>query len=340
MWQTSFQDKLRIRFANHHSKCGQCLKHRLIMKKLGHCPAAQRLQSTMLQSHLRRQHADREIYWSARARSRIDSVQPQVFHLCGIIDSMDQQKHSWPRSRTLLAKDFVTLNRPRLSSTTFLCHGHGLYLHLSPHTVQCNGSRTCQIIMHGLSRIARSVDLRCTMVHLQGDNCSKELKNVTVLRAMSLLISERKLHGCECGFLSSGHSHEDVDAFFNRVRACFEAHPELASPQQFKRCLQDFLGDPARRPLEKDKQVYLLAEYRNWMLACNFHPISSTLQPSTLFLSWVPLRKMWLGEIFAHGHLVGVGGPGAPHSFTLLRFADAGLLSYTNPSVRLTYLTH
>ena len=200
MWQTSFQDKLRIRFANHHSKCGQCLKHRLIIKKLGHCPAAQRLQSTMLQSHLRRQHADREIYWSARARSRIDSVQPQVFHLCGIIDSMDQQKHSWPRSRTLLAKDFVTLNRPRLSSTTFLCHGHGLYLHLSPHTVQCNGSRTCQIIMHGLSRIARSVDLRCTMVHLQGDNCSKELKNVTVLRAMSLLISERKLHGCECGF--------------------------------------------------------------------------------------------------------------------------------------------
>ena len=49
---------------------------------------------------------------------------------------------------------------------------------------------------------------------------------------------------------------------------------------------------------------------------------------------------MWLGEIFAHGHLVGVGGLGAPHSFTLLRFADAGLLSYTNPSVRLTYLTH
>ena len=114
MWQTSFQDKLRIRFANHHAKCGQRLKHRLIIKKLGHCPAAQRLQSTMLQSHLRRQHADREIYWSARARSRIDSVQPQVFHLCGIIDSMDQQKHSWPRSRTLLAKDFVDTESPEI----------------------------------------------------------------------------------------------------------------------------------------------------------------------------------------------------------------------------------
>ena len=34
VWQSAFEGLLRIRFYTHHSKCSQCIKHRLIIKNL------------------------------------------------------------------------------------------------------------------------------------------------------------------------------------------------------------------------------------------------------------------------------------------------------------------
>lgn len=43
---------------------------------------------------------------------------------------------------------------------------------------------------------------------------------------------------------------------------------------------------------------------------------------------WIPHFRGWksfLAEVFDHAHIVGVGGPGAPHLFRLERIGDAGI---------------
>lgn len=124
MWQSEFQGLLRIRFASHHAKCSLCIKHRLLIKKLGHCPAASRAQRLMLQKHLQRQHADRQVYYAARARSRLAALTLGMIEVTAILDSMDAAKHAWPRSPLMNSKEFSSFNRPRLTSTTLLVHGY------------------------------------------------------------------------------------------------------------------------------------------------------------------------------------------------------------------------
>ena len=101
VWQRYFKGLLRIRFDSHHAKCGQCLKHRMILKRLGNNPAAQRCQRAELDRHLKRQHADRQIYYLSRARSRLDASSSAPVTITCILDSMDQAKHSWPRSKAI-----------------------------------------------------------------------------------------------------------------------------------------------------------------------------------------------------------------------------------------------
>ena len=173
VWQQDFEDRLRIRFFTHHSKCSQCIKHRLIIKKLGFCPPARRVQFALLRKHLDRQHKDRQQYWACRAESRVDSTSPTVSHICGIIDSMDAAKHAWPRTKNMSAKEFSSFNRPRLTSTTLILHGHSVTLALSPSYASSNSSRTVEIVSVALTKLQRKIDLRGVTLSLQGDNCSK-----------------------------------------------------------------------------------------------------------------------------------------------------------------------
>lgn len=83
---------MRIRFSSHHARCSQCVKHRLIIKKLGHCPPALRAQQAELQKHLERQLKDRQVYWAARARSRLGATTLGGCEITIIIDSMDAPK--------------------------------------------------------------------------------------------------------------------------------------------------------------------------------------------------------------------------------------------------------
>ncbi|CAL1129527.1 unnamed protein product [Cladocopium goreaui] len=158
VWQSDFEHLLRIRFYTHHSKCSLCIKHRLIIKKLGHCPPARRAQHAMLQKHLDRQHKDRQVYYAARARSRLGATTLGECEITAILDSMDAQKHAWPRSRCMSSKEFSNFNRPRLTSTTLLVHGHLVLVALSPSLLTTGSSRTAEIICHGLSKLADTVD--------------------------------------------------------------------------------------------------------------------------------------------------------------------------------------
>ena len=81
-----------------------------------------------------------------------------------------------------------------------------------------------------------------------------------------MLTALHKVKGCEVCFLSSGHSHEDVDAFFSGVRAHVQRNHELWTPQAFQLCIQEYLNDPQTRPYEPVKTVEMLPRYHDWIL--------------------------------------------------------------------------
>ena len=280
MWQSDFEHLLRIRFATHHSKCSICTKHRLIIRKCGHNPAAAQAQHHQLQLHLKRQHADRQCYWASRSRSRLGATTLGECEVTCILDSMDAQKHAWPRSRSMSCKEFSSFNRPRMTSTTLLVHGHLVLVALSPHTCTSGSSRTAEVLCHGLTRMATRVDFSQVWLNLQADNCSKEVKNNGTLRVLSLWVALHKLRGAEVSFLCSGHSHEDVDALFSLFGAHLDRHKELWTPAAFQQCLQDFFQDRQNRPYEPERSVELLTRYKDWTLIRTI---------TNIFSSWVDL---------------------------------------------------
>lgn len=267
VWQSSFEHLLRIRFYSHHARCSQCLRHRLIIKKCGHCPGARRAQHVLLQKHLSRQLRDRQMYWASRARSRLGAANVgECTEITMILDSMDAQKHSWPRSRSMASKEFASFVRPRLSSTTLIMHGFAILTALSPHHISTNSSRTAEILCAGLTMLSKKVDLTSCFLNVQADNCSKEVKNNCTMRLLALWTALHRINGAEMNFLSSGHSHEDVDGLFNLLRAHLESHRELWTPLEFRQCLEKFYDDPSNRPYEPTRSVALLTEFKDWTL--------------------------------------------------------------------------
>ena len=220
----------------------------------------------MLQKHLHRQMSDRRVYYAARARSRLGAVTLGEIGVTAILDSMDAQKHSWPRSRCMQCKEFASFNRPRLTSTTLLVHGHLILTALSPNLVTCGSSRTVEVICGGLTKLAAKLDFRSVWLNLQADNASKEVKNVGVLRMLALWVALHRVAGAEVNFLSSGHSHEDVDALFSVLRAHLERNPELHCPIDFQTALQSFFDTSGNRPDEGQRCVETLCQYKDWNL--------------------------------------------------------------------------
>lgn len=216
-----------------------------------------------------RQYRDRQVYWEARSQSRISAQSLGTlgeFQICCILDSMDAQKHSWPRSRSMYSKEFSSFNRPRLSQTSLLVHGFGVTMALSPHTTSTNSSRSAEIVAHGLTRVSRKADMRNAFVSIQADNCVREVKNNGLLRLVAMWTCLKKVAGGQLSFLSSGHSHEDIDGMFNLLRSWIENHQELHTPRAFQESFQKFFEDTSRRPHEPDRQVLMMTKFRDWTL--------------------------------------------------------------------------
>lgn len=265
VWGEHFSDKLRIRSASHHSKCALCIRHRLIIKRVGNGPA-RAAQLKELQKHLRLQYRDRTVYWSCRSSSRFEAASPNCEQVTCILDSMDQQKHCWPRSEAMNSKEFNSWGRPKMSSTTLILHGHGIVTALSPPTTPCNSSRTVEILGAGMTRCVRAgVDWRQTRLVLQADNCSKECKNQTVIRFLAQMVACKRLRGARLQCLMSGHSHEDIDALFSVLSNYIGRFKELPTMNHFQDCLQRFYDqDHVRTHEGRFRKVELLTRYHDW----------------------------------------------------------------------------
>lgn len=81
---------------------------------------------------------------------------------------------------------------------------------------------------------------------------------------LAMWICLGKLTGGELTFLTSGHSHEDIDALFSLLRGWIEAHKEIWSPQAFQQCIQSFYDDSRHRPYEPSRAVVSLTRFRDW----------------------------------------------------------------------------
>lgn len=186
-----------------------------------------------------------------------------------ILDSMDQAKHCYPRSESMSSKEFQQFYRPKMMNTSVLIHGHGVLVGLSPANVPGNSSRTAELLAYTLTKsVELGINWPTCFLHLEADNCAKEVKNQTVLRLLGALIGQHKLAGCQLSFLSSGHSHEDIDAMFAQVSVHLQSHKELWTVEAFQQCIQDFFGDKMVRRHEPFREVLLFDQFRDWKLGC------------------------------------------------------------------------
>lgn len=220
----------------------------------------------MYKNHLQRQYRDRQVYWGHRARSRIESTSgAPPTHISMICDGMDQAKHCYPKGEALNAKEFGSWARPRLQSTTAIAHGHSILVGLSPQNTSSSGSRTMELIAYMMTKPLNYIHWPNVFLHLEADNCTKELKHQTALRMMGTMISLHRLKGCEFSFLSTGHSHEDIDAHFSLTSAYLDRFRELWCIDDFKKCLEQFLANPSVRVTEPKKEVVVFDNFHDWI---------------------------------------------------------------------------
>ena len=264
-----FGQTLRVRAASRHAKCSVCIRYRLIIKKLPHGPA-KIAQIGQYKSHLTRQYRDRQIYWSHRSESRSQSCSgTPISEISLILDGMDQAKHAYPKSEAIGgSKEFANWSRPRLAATTIIAHGHAVLVGLSPDHVPSSGSRTMELVAHLMTKTLSYIDWRHCFVHLEADNCTKELKHQTALRMFASAIALHRLRGCEFSYLSTGHSHEDIDSYFGVVSSWLNRFPELHSVNDFRDCLSKMLANRSLRTHEPRREVLVYDQFRDWTLSC------------------------------------------------------------------------
>lgn len=95
----------------------------------------------MFQQHLKRQYADRCLYWAARAASRLNALTADSTQILAVIaDGMDHSKFRYPRSVAMTSKQYDQFLRPHLNMYTCLAHGHMALLCLSEMTVPKDAS--------------------------------------------------------------------------------------------------------------------------------------------------------------------------------------------------------
>lgn len=275
VWSKCFGHLLAIREEGQHSKCTVCIKHKLIVKKLGSDRIAREAQLQQYLRHLDQQYEDRVVYWQARANSRLKMLPDGTRSVCIIVDAVDHTKLRYPKHAAMSAKDFSGFIRPCLDCTAAITHGHGIVIALSEPFVKKDSSWSIDVIahVHALSQVAQRHDLRQMEVVLQADNTSRECKNNSLLRWAAMMVGLHMVKRMELRFLMSGHSHEDVDGFFSQLVNEIEGHKNLESPDDFQALIAKFLEKSSTRPEERQFQhVVMVDSVRDWTLGASDPP--------------------------------------------------------------------
>ena len=258
-----------IRPVGQHAKCNECLKHRVLLRRLTYNIPAKKEQVLHYREHLARQYRDRVQYWESRTLSRLKVPSDNdLITICCILDSVDHAKLPLPKSAAMAAKEFDGLCRPTLTCTACITHGYCLVLALGQPCLQQNSSSTADLLSYSLNLLASdlNVELRRADIRVQADNASKEAKNNTMCRLLSGLTASRQLFRAELRCLQSGHSHEDVDQFFSQLCSHLTSESELHTALDYQVSLKRWLEQPEVRPHEPRKYVVFHDQVRSWKL--------------------------------------------------------------------------
>ena len=256
-----------MRAEGQHKQCTTCVMHKLLMRKLGANQEARRAQARLWGAHMNLQWADRNIYWQHRSMSRVGMDQNGSPVISAIVDSMGHAKWAVPRSACLHAKTFNTFHRPQLTVTALIAHGRGILLALGEPYVTQGGDWTCELVAHLFHWLtANNIDLRECHIRIQADNATKECKNNSLARLLSLYVGRRRVRSCQLNFCLSGHSHEDVDQFFSLLSSYLQRQRELPDSEAFAEALRQYMSNPGVRPHEPLRAVVKIDRVRDWRL--------------------------------------------------------------------------
>ena len=198
VWEENFRDALFIRPKTQHSKCSECIRHKLVLKRLKRNISARRAQLTLYRNHLKRQYNDRVHYWKNRSESRVGDLPNGIRKITCIIDSIDQATFPLPKSLSMSSKDFAGYIRPCLGVTAQIIHGFAMVVYVSCPHVRHDSSWTADLLCHGMNILKEEFDTDLRQVHYacHADNSSKELKNNCCFEILSGLVSLHRLNLC------------------------------------------------------------------------------------------------------------------------------------------------
>lgn len=203
-WTKEFRNKLTFRNKYTFGICPTCVKHKLMLRQLGHDAVGRLRQRTLYDRHLASQFADRRCYWNMRASSRVHFKTVTL-----IIDAIDQAKFATPRSPVFSDHLFQQFARPRLHVYGILVHGFAAYLAVMDADVSKGGSTTTDLLYFFLSRLKkRGLPLEDFEVNVQLDNTASSNKNNTMLAAAASLTFFGLAKVARLTFLRVGHTHE------------------------------------------------------------------------------------------------------------------------------------
>ena len=260
VWCSNYSH-MKFRSTSSHSVCSVCTRYKLMIRELSGHLNARKKQAELYSEHLRSQYLDRALYWERRGVSRLGSMG----EITVIIDSMDQQKFTYPRSDLYRAKDLSTLQRPRAHVTAVIAHGHFVLIAVSDHDMPKNSNCMCEILGHVWSRLRMNgIDTTRLRFRVQRDNTSRECKNNIVLAFLASLTARGLAAGTTLSCLRSGHSHEDVDQMFGKLAGWMSSNGRYARhPDDFMQLIRQWLCE-LKRPYEKDRYCIKVDQLRDW----------------------------------------------------------------------------
>ena len=259
---------LVIRAKTQHSKCNQCVRYKLLIAKLHDNPMAKKEQLERFRVHLARQYEDRVAYWNLRGLSRLRQLSDSRQVVCVAIDTVDHSKFVLPKSLAMQAKDFSQFLKPSLTVTAALIHGVACIIHIAEPHICKDSSYTTEIVAHTCKIISETegIYMPQVCVHFCGDNSSRELKNNSVCRLLSGLVSAGRVRVATLQTLESGHSHEDIDQMFSSLAAWVMGQNELHTTSDFDSSISQWLALPTTRPTEPRKLVNRIHQVRDWTI--------------------------------------------------------------------------
>ena len=177
---------MKFRAERQHPECATCVRHKFLIRSLGHHLLARQKQMDEYHAHLDSQYQDRLQYWAVRGLSRAGGSTVTL-----ICDGMDQAKFAYPRHRCLKSKEFHQFARPKAHIVGILVHGRAIIFAVSEADIPKDASTHTELLAFALTKLQEQGECLSEMsVRVQCDNTPREIKNNVVTAFLASLVSK------------------------------------------------------------------------------------------------------------------------------------------------------